>query len=209
MQAARVSKEVYSSQLGAEATSFEIRHGPLDRTSSLYPPAVADSIKAQCQQEEQREMGDLRNRALRELQSESQLLEALEHGRSLRGKSAKAIEYQLKSSALVNLSRSEEVADIRKWQRDSAANAAQHDEMQHQRMMEQRSRMNLTDLDKITEPLQTLSHEMKSFEQKSAHYFLDKRCAPVPDPAPLNTHSLRPTSLCSVYSLCVCVCVGV
>lgn len=106
------------------------------------------------------------------MQSDAEVREAFEHGRSLRGKSAKAIEYQLKTNALMNLSRSEELADIRKYQREAVH--LLHDETEHHRLMDERLK-NLTDMEKITEPLVVLSQEMKSFEKKSSNYFTEKR----------------------------------
>lgn len=124
-------------------------------------------------------MAELRSRgALQDVQAASEVREALEHGRSLRGKSAKSIEYQLKTSALMNLSRGDELADIRKFQRESQH--VMHDEIEHQKLMEERNR-NLTDLEKITEPLVVLSQEMKSFEKKSSSYFSEKRCGGMGD----------------------------
>ncbi|XP_014203341.1 paramyosin, short form-like [Copidosoma floridanum] len=163
VQAARVSKEVYSSKFEAEATRLLYRRAASEPDSEFAAE----------------EMAGLRSQALRELQSCSDEVASgttttesyHQHGRQLRGKSAKAIEFQLKANALMNLSRSEELADIRKYQREVVH--VHHDEAEHQRLMEERFR-NLTDLEKLTTPLASLSKEMKSFEQRNSSYLLDK-----------------------------------
>lgn len=157
MQASRLSKEVFSSRFDAEATTFLIRRA-VSEPRELEP--------------EPEEMAELRSRALKDVQTDAEVREAFHHGKSLRGKSAKAIEYQLKTNALMNLSRSEELADIRKYQREAVH--VVHDEAEHHRLMDERIK-NLTDMEKMTEPLVALSQEMKCFEKKSSNYFTEKR----------------------------------
>ena len=156
VHASRVSKEVYSSNFEADATTLLIRR----------------SVNEPCEPEPSEEMAGLRSQALKDVQTAHEVRDAYEHGRHLRGKSAKAIEYQLKSNALMNLSKAEELADIRKYQREVVH--VLHDEAEHHRMMDERLR-NINDLENITEPLVALSHDMKCYEKKSSNYFLEKR----------------------------------
>lgn len=117
-------------------------------------------------------MANLRSRALRDVQINEEVRDAYHQSRSLKGKSAKAIEYQLKTNALLNLSASEELADIRKYQREAVH--LLNDEVERQSVMQDRLR-HLVDLEKITEPLIALSREMRNYESKSTEYFMDKR----------------------------------
>ena len=164
MQAARVSKEVYSSKFDSEAQNILLRRA-VNQPICEQETTVEETTK---------EMAGLRDQALRDLQVDTDIREIVEHGKQLRGKSAKAIEYQLKTNALLNLSKSEDLADIRKLQRDTVH--VLHDEVEHAVMMKERNR-NLIELERITEPLVTLSQEMRSFEKRNSSYFLDKRCA--------------------------------
>lgn len=61
---------------------------------------------------------ELELRALKEVQALAEMEEALELAKSLRGKSAKSIELQLRASATRNLTRSRELAGTRRFQRD-------------------------------------------------------------------------------------------
>ena len=117
-------------------------------------------------------MADQELKALRDVQEMAKINDAFEHGKSLRGKSAKAIEMQLKADALKNLSRGHELADIRKWQREAVHEY--WEESEHHKKMDERQR-NFTDMEKISEPLFTLKKELKGFEEKTSSYFLDKR----------------------------------
>ncbi|XP_046468818.1 paramyosin, short form [Neodiprion pinetum] len=121
---------------------------------------------------ERKIMSDLELGSLQDVQTIREVKDALEHGRRLRGKSAKAIEFHLKADALQNLSQSQELADIRKFQRN-AVHVLMDDRM-HSQFMSNRARMARDD-QKFLEPLDNLSHELKEFEQKSSGYFLDKR----------------------------------
>lgn len=156
VHATRVTKEVFSSDFEAKAITIQTK-----RCSS------------ETREPDPEEMGDLKAQTLKDLQAAEEIRDALEHGKSLRGKSAKSIEMQLKASALLNLSKSEELADIRKFQRESV-HSATHDEIKHAEMMEERAK-NLTDLEKLTEPLTKLSQEMKCYEEKSTTYYQEKR----------------------------------
>lgn len=116
-------------------------------------------------------MADLELESLQDVQTLSSVRDALEHGKRLRGKSAKAIEFHLKAEALNNLARGQELADIRKFQRNSVH--VLFDERSHSKLMEERSRT--TKEEKLLERTENLSHEIKGFERKSNDYFIDKR----------------------------------
>ena len=118
------------------------------------------------------EMADRELQSLKDVQEMSTINDAFEHGKSLRGKSAKSIEMQLKTEALKNLSRGHELADIRKWQREAVQ--VYWEESEHHKVMEERQK-NLTDMEKISAPLSALKKELKGFEEKTSNYFLDKR----------------------------------
>uniref|UniRef100_A0ABD2XQ82 Myosin tail domain-containing protein n=1 Tax=Trichogramma kaykai TaxID=54128 RepID=A0ABD2XQ82_9HYME len=172
VQAARVSKEVYSSKFESEARSFLLRRACSEPREIVVTPSPI--IKHAVDEDEDEEVDEEDMAALREMHAETEICEALEHGRELRkkgSKSAKAIEFQLKAQALQNLSQSEELCDIRKMQRDTVH--VLHDEVEHTMMMRERNR-NLCELEKITEPLIALSREMKSFEKRNASYFSEK-----------------------------------
>jgi hypothetical protein len=93
--------------------------------------------------------------------------------RQLRGSSARAVEFQLMSNALAGCSRSEETTDARRYHRE-VVHLLQDEVENHQKLVNERAR-NLTDVEKIAEPLAALSKEMKSYEKKSCGYFLEKR----------------------------------
>lgn len=116
-------------------------------------------------------MSDIKLQALKDVQLTTEVNDAMEHAKSLRGKSAKAIEFHLRTEALKNLSKSQELADIRKFQRDTVHSLW---EEARGRLMNERAKA-LIDEDKLTQPFDTLSRELRGFEQKSSNYFLDKR----------------------------------
>lgn len=121
---------------------------------------------------QQEAFSDIKLQALKDVQAMTEVQDALDHGKSLRGKSARSIEFQLRAEALKNLSKSQELADIRKFQRETV-----HflwDDKEHGRLMDERTKA-LIDVDKLTQPLNLLSRELRGFEQKSNNYFLDKR----------------------------------
>lgn len=129
-------------------------------------------VRGEVKEIQQEARNDIKLRALRDVQMMTEVNDALEHNRSLRGKSAKAIEFHLRAEALKNLSKSQELADIRKFQSETAHSL--WDDMAHGRLMSERAKA-LIDEDKLTQPLNALSRELRGFEQKSSNYFLDKR----------------------------------
>ncbi|XP_011636910.1 uncharacterized protein LOC105427060 [Pogonomyrmex barbatus] len=137
-------------------------------------PLMFASTRARSEVKEiQREaMSDIKLQALKDVQMMTDVSDALKHGKSLCGKSAKAIEFHLRAEALKNLSKSQELADIRKFQRETVHSL--WDDKAHGRLMNERTKA-LIDEDKLTQPLDTLSRELRGFEQKSSNYFLDKR----------------------------------
>ncbi|KAG7203492.1 hypothetical protein KM043_013552 [Ampulex compressa] len=118
------------------------------------------------------EMNDIGLRSLKEVQMMGEMRDALEHGKKLRGKSARAIEFQLTADALKNLSKSQEMADIRRYQKEQHVDVVWN-ERAHCKLIEERTR-NLIDEEKLAAPLNSLSRELRGYEQKSSNYFLDK-----------------------------------
>lgn len=137
-------------------------------------PLMFASSRARSEiKEVQREaVKDIKLRALKDVQMMTQVHDVLEHGKSLRGKSAKAIELQLTTEAMKNLAKSQQLADIRKFQRETVHSL--WDDETRVKLMEERTK-SLIDEDKLTQPLDTLSRELRGYEQKSSNYFLDKR----------------------------------
>lgn len=129
-------------------------------------------VRGEVKEIQQEARDDIKLRALRDVQMMTEVNDALEHGKCLRGKSAKAIEFHLRTEALKNLSKSQELADIRKFQRENVHSL--WDDTAHGRLMSERAKV-LIDEDKLTQPLDALSRELRGFEQKSSNYFLDKR----------------------------------
>ncbi|XP_011156108.3 uncharacterized protein LOC105193384 [Solenopsis invicta] len=121
---------------------------------------------------QQEAMSDIKLQALKDVQMMTEVNDAVKHVKSMRGKSAKAIEFQLRTEAIKNLSKSQELADIRKFQRETVHSL--WDDKAHSRLLNERANA-LIDEDKLTQPLDTLSRELRGFEQKSSNYFLDKR----------------------------------
>lgn len=117
-------------------------------------------------------MNDIKLQALKDVQVMTEGQDILEHGRSLRGKSARAIGYQLMTETLKNLSKSQELADIRKSQQETVHTF--WDNRARGRLIDERTKA-LIDEDKLTQPFDTLSKELRGFEQKSSNYFLDTR----------------------------------
>lgn len=121
---------------------------------------------------QQEAMSNIKLQALKDVQMMTEMNDELEHSKSLRGKSAKAIEFHLRTEALKNLSKSQELANIRKFQRETVHSL--WDDTARDRLMNERAKT-LIDEDRLTQPLDTLSRELRGFEQKSSNYFLDKR----------------------------------
>ena len=117
-------------------------------------------------------MADLSVQNIRNQQMIKDVKQALDHGRTLRGRSAKSIEFHLKADAMKNLTQVEEIADIRKFQRESKQ--AIWDERDHEGMMQERARR-FYKTEEEFERLDELSEELKALECKSNSYFLDKR----------------------------------
>lgn len=158
-QASHVTREVFPRKLE------EIRLRPL--------PLLVESARIRSEARKiQREMADIDLQSLKDVQNMSDVQDAFDHGKSLRGKSAKAIEFHLRAEALKNLSKSQELADIRKFQRENLS--VLWDGREHLRLMDERTR-NLIDEDRLTAPLNCLSRELKGYEEKSSNYFLNKR----------------------------------
>lgn len=160
VHASRVTKEILP------RTGEDLRRLPM--------PLMFTGTRARREVKEIRQeaMGDIKLQALKDVQLMHEVHEALEHGKNLRGKSARAIEFQLRAEALKNLSESQELADIRRFQRETAHSL--WDDRAHGRLMAERTKA-LIDEDKLTQPLDSLSRELRGYEQKSSNYFLDKR----------------------------------
>ncbi|XP_072745178.1 uncharacterized protein [Anoplolepis gracilipes] len=122
---------------------------------------------------QQETMSDIKLQALKDVQVSTERRDILEHGTSLRGKSARAIGYQLIAETLKNLSKNQELADIRKIQKETVTSL--DDRVHGKLIVERTKRTTLIDEDKLTQPLDRLSKELRGFEQKSSNYFLDKR----------------------------------
>ncbi|XP_017758959.1 PREDICTED: paramyosin, short form-like [Eufriesea mexicana] len=160
-QASHVTREVFPRRLE------EIKLKPL--------PLLVESARVRSQLRQiEREMADIDLQSLRDAQIMSEVQSALDHGKSLRGKSARAIEFQLRAEALKNLNKSQELADIRKYQRENAAANWAWETKEHVKLIEERTR-NLLDEERLAAPLSSLSRELKGYEEKSSNYFLDKR----------------------------------
>lgn len=151
VEATHVSKEVLSSKLNSVSTSKRSEH-----------PIPEDVT-----------MADLVVQSIRNNEMMKHVKQALDHGKSLRGKSAKAIEFELKAETVKNLSTTTELADIRKYQRESMQSL--WDERDHVRMMEDRAKALKDEECRLTAPLEDLSQELKELDIKSSNYFLDKR----------------------------------
>lgn len=133
----------------------------------MFASARARSETKQIQQET---MSNIKLQALKDVQMMTEGRDVLEQGRNLRGKSARAIGFQLVTETLKNLSKSQELADIRKFQTETILS----DNRAHSRLIDERTKA-LIDEDKLMQPLDKLSKELRGFEQKSSNYFLDKR----------------------------------
>jgi len=138
----------------------------------LPMPLMFASSRARGEVREMQTVSDIKLQALKDVQTIGQVHDALEHGKKLRGKSAKAIEFQLTSEALRNLAKSQELADIRKFQRETVQSL--WNDQEHGRLIHERTK-NLIDESKLMQPLDMLSRELRGYEQKSSNYFLDKR----------------------------------
>lgn len=119
-----------------------------------------------------KEMSGREIQSLKDMQEMSMIDEALDQGKSFRGKSAKAIEMQLTTEAFKNLSRAHEVADIRKWQKETVH--TYREESEHRQIIEE-LQTNLTEMEKISEPLSALKRQLKNYEEKTSNYFSDTR----------------------------------
>lgn len=140
----------------------------------LPMPLMFASTRARSEMKEiqQEAISNIKLQALKDVRMMTEVNDALKHAKSLRGKSAKAIEFHLRTEALKNLSKSQELADIRKFQKETVNSL--WDDTVRSRLINERAKV-LIDEDKLTQPLNTLSRELRGFEQKSNNYFLDKR----------------------------------
>ncbi|CAD1469877.1 unnamed protein product [Heterotrigona itama] len=118
-----------------------------------------------------REMANIDIQSLRDAQVISEIQDTLSRGKSLRGKSARAIGFHLTAESLKKLNRSQELADIRK---ETASANYLLDGRDRLRILEERTKY-LLDEDNLIAPLNSLSRELKGYEEKSSNYFLDKR----------------------------------
>lgn len=118
-------------------------------------------------------MADLIVQSVRNNESVKFVKQALEHGQRLRGKSARAIEFELRNESSKNLSCETELADIRKYQRE--AMQSMWDERDHVRMMEDRTKALKDEELRLTAPLDDLTQELKELDIRSSNYFVDKR----------------------------------
>lgn len=116
-------------------------------------------------------MNDYEYKSLRDVQTSSNVKDALEHSRRTRGKSARAIEFQLEAQALQNLSESRKLSEMRRFHEN--AMHVMYDETSHSEHTTSRSR--LLESEKLMEPLYDLRHELKSIEQKTNSYASDSR----------------------------------
>lgn len=158
-QASHVTREVFPRKLE------QIRLKPL--------PLLVDSAHVRSKARQiQRDMAAINLQSLKDVQTMAEVQNVLDHGKSLRGKSAKAIEFQLRTEALRNLNKSQELADIRKYQREDLSTL--WDGREHLRVIQARAQ-HLIDEDRLTAPLNSLSRQLRGFEEKSNNYFLDQR----------------------------------
>ncbi|KAG5344185.1 MYSP protein, partial [Acromyrmex heyeri] len=160
VQASRVTKEIFP------RTGKDLKRLPM--------PLMFASTRARSEMKEiqQEAISNIKLQALKDVRMMTEVNDALKHAKSLRGKSAKAIEFHLTTEALKNLSKSQELADIRKFQKETVNSF--WDDTVRSKLMNERTKV-LIDEDKLTQPLDTLSRELRGFEQKSNNYFLDKR----------------------------------
>ncbi|KOX72602.1 Paramyosin, short form [Melipona quadrifasciata] len=116
-------------------------------------------------------MANIDFQSLRDVQTISEIQEKLNQGKSLRGKSARAIGFHLTAESMKKLNRSQELADIRK--KETASVSYLLDSRDRLRLLEERTKY-LLDEDDLAAPLNTLSRELKGYEEKSSNYYLDK-----------------------------------
>ncbi|XP_043512698.1 paramyosin, short form-like [Frieseomelitta varia] len=143
------------------------------KPEEIKPPSnlllLVESARVKSARE--REMANINMRSLRDVQTIAEIEEKLNQGQSLRGKSARAIGFHLTAESLKKLNRSQELADIRKKETASANYLL--DSRDRLRILEEKTRY--LDEDDLTAPLNSLSRELKGYEEKSSNYFLDKR----------------------------------
>ncbi|XP_026823775.1 paramyosin, short form-like [Ooceraea biroi] len=160
VHASRVTKEIFPH------TGEDLKRLPM-------PLMFASSrARGEFKEIQQETVNDIKLKALKDVQLMTQVHNALDYGKNLRGRSAKAIEFQLRAETMKNLTKSQELADIRKFQREVMHSP--WDDKGYDRLIDERTK-SLIDEDKLTQPLDTLSRELRGYEQKSSNYFLDKR----------------------------------
>ncbi|RLU25792.1 hypothetical protein DMN91_001951 [Ooceraea biroi] len=159
VHASRVTKEIFPH------TGEDLKRLPM-------PLMFASSrARGEFKEIQQETVNDIKLKALKDVQLMTQVHNALDYGKNLRGRSAKAIEFQLRAETMKNLTKSQELADIRKFQREVMHSP--WDDKGYDRLIDERTK-SLIDEDKLTQPLDTLSRELRGYEQKSSNYFLDK-----------------------------------
>lgn len=119
-----------------------------------------------------REMANIDFQSLRDVQTISEIQEKLNQEKSLRGKSARAIGFHLTAESMKKLNRSQELADIRK--KETVLASYLLDGRDRLRLLEERTKY-LLDEDDLAAPLNSLSRELKGYEEKSSNYYLNKR----------------------------------
>lgn len=133
-------------------------------------PLLLESARVKSLRE--REMANIDMQSLRDAQTIAEIQDKLNQGKSLRGKSARAIGFHLTAESLKKLNRSQELAEYRKKETASANYLL--DSRDQLRILEEKTRYLLNE-DDLTAPLNSLSRELKGYEEKSSNYFLDKR----------------------------------
>lgn len=119
----------------------------------------------------QRKMAEIDLQCLRDMQSLTEARTTLDQAKTLRGKSAKAIEIQLRAEAMANLNKSQQLADLRKAHLLDQAIFEGREQLRLSRELTR----NLIDEERLTAPLDCLSRELKGYEKKSTNYYLNKR----------------------------------
>nr|XP_033322660.1 paramyosin, short form-like [Megalopta genalis] len=158
-QASHVTREVFPGRL--EAT----RISPW----SLFVQSAR--VRSEARQL-QRKMAEIDLQCLRDMQALTEARTTLDQAKSLRGKSARAIEIQLRAEAIANLNRSQQLADLRKAQ---LLDEAIFDGRERLWLSRELTRKLDIDEDRLTAPLGCLSRELKGYEKKSANYLLNQR----------------------------------
>lgn len=119
----------------------------------------------------QRQLAAIDLQCLREMQELAEARTVAGQVQNLRGKSAKSIEFHLRAEAMKNLNKSKELADIRKAQLLDSAIWEGQQQLRYSRELAK----SILDEERLIAPLDSLSKELKGYEQKSSNYFLNQR----------------------------------